>query len=164
MSFYTYMWLREDGTPYYVGKGTGSRAFTSKNHCVHRPHDAARIIVQHWSSEQEAFEMEMWWIALYGRKDVGTGCLRNRSNGGDGVRGPRGPLSTEHKRKIGKASRSWERSEEFCRSVSMGKKKAGVSEASREFLKRFGAIHRGKPWSAARRAAQEARVSIRLTS
>ena len=26
MIFYTYMWLREDGTPYYVGKGTLTRS------------------------------------------------------------------------------------------------------------------------------------------
>jgi len=28
VEFYTYLWLREDGTPYYVGKGCGKRAFT----------------------------------------------------------------------------------------------------------------------------------------
>jgi hypothetical protein len=84
MTFYTYMWLRADATPYYVGKGHGDRAFTSRGHGVHRPKESARILVQFWSSEQEAFDMEKFYIRLFGRKDNGTGILRNRTDGGEG--------------------------------------------------------------------------------
>lgn len=44
MTFYTYFWLRENGTPYYVGKGTGDRAFTSRGHRVKRPKHTSRIL------------------------------------------------------------------------------------------------------------------------
>src|SRR5271157_4888822 len=81
MQFYTYLWLREDGSPYYVGKGTGSRAF--RKGCP--PHE--RIIVQDWPSEDDAFEGEKMLIAYYGRKDQGTGCLRNLTDGGEGGSG-----------------------------------------------------------------------------
>ena len=77
MTFYTYMWLREDGTPYYVGKGTGQRAF--RLGCP--PHE--RIILQDWPSEQDAFDGEKLLIAFYGRKDNGTEILRNLTDGGD---------------------------------------------------------------------------------
>jgi hypothetical protein len=30
--------------------------------------------------------MEMWYIQFFGRKDLGTGILRNNTNGGDGTR------------------------------------------------------------------------------
>lgn len=82
-NFYTYMWLRENGTPYYVGKGKGRRAFTSNGHNVLRPEYDARIFIQYWESEEKAFEMEMWLISLYGRKDNGTGVLRNLTDGGE---------------------------------------------------------------------------------
>ncbi len=84
MSFYTYIWLRKNGTPYYVGKGKGDRAFTNKGHGVRRPKDIVRILVQHWADEAQAYEMEKWWIAFWGRKDNGTGILRNRTDGGEG--------------------------------------------------------------------------------
>jgi hypothetical protein len=87
MAFYTYLWLREDGTPYYVGKGSGHRAFRSDGHGVLRPKSRQMIIVQEWPSEKDAFAAEMFLIAYYGRKDLGTGCLRNRTDGGEGTSG-----------------------------------------------------------------------------
>jgi hypothetical protein len=85
--FYTYIWLREDGTPYYVGKGTRYRGFTNSAHGVHRPIDSSRIILQEHSSEKDAFDAERFLIAYYGRKDLGTGCLRNLTDGGEGASG-----------------------------------------------------------------------------
>ncbi len=82
-NFYTYMWLRASGTPYYAGKGYGVRAFVDHG-TNHRPKDDARILVQHWESEEKAFEIEKWLISFFGRKDLGTGLLHNLTDGGDG--------------------------------------------------------------------------------
>jgi hypothetical protein len=86
-SFYTYLWLREDGTPYYAGKGRGRRAFTKDGHIASVPDDAERIIIQEWPDEASAFEGERFLIGFYGRIDLGTGCLRNLTDGGEGSSG-----------------------------------------------------------------------------
>jgi hypothetical protein len=70
--------------PYYVGKGSGRRAYTKRDKKVPVPPDA-RICIQHWASENEAFEMEKWWIALFGCKYDHSGCLENQGEGGRGV-------------------------------------------------------------------------------
>ena len=84
--FYTYLWLREDGTPYYVGKGKGNRAYV--NHRIGKA-PLGRIVIYPAESEVDAFETEVALIWYYGRKDLGTGCLRNLTDGGDGVSGHR---------------------------------------------------------------------------
>ena len=95
--FYTYTWIRNDGTPYYVGKGTKNRAFVS---CEgHRPPRVENIILQEHLSEQDALFAEVFLIAYYGRKDLGTGCLRNLTDGGEGVSNP----SPETRSKMRKA-------------------------------------------------------------
>ncbi len=84
MIFYTYLWLRENWIPYYAGKGTGDRAFSTGNHYVACPKDLSRILIQYWPDEDTAFAYERYLIDFYGRKDLGTGCLRNLTDGGEG--------------------------------------------------------------------------------
>lgn len=94
-SFYSYIWLREDGTPYYVGKGKGRRAFDKILHNVSCPADRSRILIFPQDSEADAFESERAIITLFGRKDLGTGCLRNLTDGGEGTTGHKGQKRTE---------------------------------------------------------------------
>jgi hypothetical protein len=107
-AFYTYIWLRQsDLSPYYIGKGHGSRAYTSHSHGVKCPKDRERIIVQHFSSEKEAFAAEIFLIAFYGRRDLGTGRLRNLSDGGENPPNAKGkkrpPRTEQHCRRISEA-------------------------------------------------------------
>ncbi len=70
--------------PYYIGKGHGRRAF-DKHGNVPVPHDRQNIVVVLGNlSEEEANSEEKRLIAFYGRIDKGTGCLRNRTDGGEG--------------------------------------------------------------------------------
>jgi hypothetical protein len=100
--FYTYLWLREDGTPYYVGKGSSNRAFISSKHGVHKPSEKERILVEMSDSEEEAFEIEKFLIAHFGRLDIDTGCLRNMTEGGENPpKTKKGrALTPEHREKI----------------------------------------------------------------
>jgi hypothetical protein len=85
--YYTYAYLREDGTPYYIGKGKGRRAW-SRSRVIKKPRDKSRILILKKNlSESEAFKHEVYMIAVYGRKDLGTGLLHNTTNGGDGAAG-----------------------------------------------------------------------------
>jgi hypothetical protein len=86
--FYTYAYLREDRTPYYIGKGSRKRAYTRKRNEIKPPKDKSRILILKQNlNEEEAFKHEIYMIAVFGRKDLGTGILYNKTNGGEGCRG-----------------------------------------------------------------------------
>lgn len=83
--FYVYAYVREDGTPYYIGKGCGGRI--DAPHRIGLPPKIRRVLLLEGLSEQAAFEHEMALISAIGRKDLGTGLLRNMTEGGEGIVG-----------------------------------------------------------------------------
>jgi hypothetical protein len=117
--FYTYLWLREDGTPYYVGKGSGDRAYNQNGHRVRKPSDDARVIVQKFENEDEAFFAEKFLIALYGRIDNATGCLSNLTDGGENPPSGKGKKKNpESVKKTAENNRGKKRTEEQRRRIS----------------------------------------------
>lgn len=104
MEYYTYAYLREDRTPYYIGKGKDDRAYKKSGRPCGVPKDKSRIIfLKKNLTEEEAFNHEIYMIAVLGRKDLGTGILHNRTDGGEGVSGL---IHTEEtKRKISKSNK-----------------------------------------------------------
>ena len=103
MHYYTYAYLREDKTPYYIGKGKGNRIYSTWR-TIKPPKDKSRIIyLKQNLTEKEAFKHEIYMIGVFGRKDLGTGILHNRTDGGEGISGA--IRSEETRRKISVATK-----------------------------------------------------------
>lgn len=85
--YYVYQYVREDQTPYYIGKGKDDRAWVSHrrlNGAEIKPKDKSRIqILTENLTEKEAFDLETELIAKYGLKSEG-GILVNMTYGGEG--------------------------------------------------------------------------------
>lgn len=110
-SFYVYqLRLESDYLPFYIGKGKGSRAWvhlspvgTDKSYKSNKIRKAQRegkyvfveFIKMHLS-EDDAHIWEAFYIAEYGRKDLGVGPLLNLTDGGEGLANP----SIETRRRI----------------------------------------------------------------
>jgi hypothetical protein len=90
--YYVYAYLRKDGTPYYIGKGCGYRAW-QRHKNVKTPDNSSIVILENNLTEVGALAIERRMIAWHGREFNKTGILQNKTEGGDGCRGLSNPGS-----------------------------------------------------------------------
>jgi hypothetical protein len=119
--FVVYAFFRNNGVPYYIGKGTSQRPYRcSKTHrSVHCPRtadgriDKGRIKLLFTDmKEGDALDTEICLISLLGRidKDPVHGVLRNMTDGGDGTSGRK--VSEGQRRKMSENRRGGKMSKE----------------------------------------------------
>lgn len=140
MEYYTYTYLRLDGTPYYIGRGKGDRA-QDKTHRVAVPPPERILFLKRGMTYEGATKHEIYMISIFGRKDKNTGILRNLTDGGEGRRGPK---PVEEVEKIRKANTGKRLSKETKEKISLKKKGVPV-HSNEERLKRQAAFSFNNP-------------------
>jgi hypothetical protein len=142
--FYTYAYLRIDGTPYYIGKGSGNRAYSGKGRNCNTPTDVSLILILKKNlTEEEAFKHEIYMIAIFGKKHDGTGILMNVSDGGSApprICGDRHHMKTvEYRKRVSEkltGKKSHPCSEENKRKLrELGRKRTGELSSTAQWWK-----------------------------
>lgn len=167
MQFYTYLYRDpKDETPIYVGKGSGMRAWSHSKKTTN-PHlknllNKRKIegyivepIIHNEVDETTALEMEKFWIAFYGRADLGLGTLFNLTDGGEGTSGiKRTPKTDEQKNEISLRFKNKPKTDEQKRKMSAARKGKPLTEETKINMS---IVRKGRPWSESRRKAEEQR-------
>ena len=154
--YYVYQYVREDQTPYYIGKGKDDRAWAShrrSNGAEIKPKDKSRIqILKNNLTEQEAFDLETELIRKYELKENG-GLLVNMTYGGEG--GTPSQELREHWSKVKKGIPKPPRTEEHRRNHAraMSKRKGTSNSKTAQGLKEWYATNPDRSETIAKQSA-----------
>lgn len=190
--FYIYMYLDQDNTPFYIGKGCGDRykiqkhAWNSHNYNSFLKRKIKKIGVTNIKiyflhknlTEEAAFRQEKYWIKYIGRRSAKEGTLCNLTDGGEGMSGHK--HSEEAKRKIGeknKGNTSWHKgrplSEEHKYKISKANTGYKHSENAKRKMRKpksaearhnISIAKKGKPaWNKGRNHTEESKQKMRDT-
>lgn len=166
--YYVYEYIREDKTPYYIGMGHANR-MNELHKNVKTPSKQFRNLIQQDMSEKSALDLERQLTKKYGLLRDGTGILENKIHGGHAS--PRGMLGKKQKEdsklKISLANTGKVRTEEHKENYRKPKTAEHAENIRQAVLnntdpdryiynKPF--AHNGRPWSQARRDAQNKKV------
>ena len=150
MKYYTYAFLREKdsetakaGTPYYIGKGSGNRAYSNNGRSIPCPTNKSLILIlKHFEKEADAFKHEIYMIAVFGRIDLGTGILRNYTDGGEGSSGYK--HTPEHRQYISEIQKGKVIPTEVKAKMKTARNKRVISD---ETKRKTSATMKGRPHS-----------------
>jgi hypothetical protein len=161
--FYVYAYIREfddendvANTPYYIGKGSGRRIHSL--HYCKVPSNKFKVFICQNMEEGEAFLLEDQLISMFGRIDLNTGCLENRTGGGGCIWNAKlAAQANENRRKnpnwkntTERANRGWEtrrknnnaaHSEESCKRGWETRRKHGKDKHSEATKKKIVNTH-----------------------
>ena len=146
-----YFYVREDGTPYYVGIGKKKRPFAKHAHRSHnidfKPKNDKQILIIHEDiTNEEAKKLEIEYISKYKRKCDG-GILINLTLGGDGRNGDKASEDARKKMsEIGKENAKYGSKNPASRSILVYDKDGNYIakyETAREAAK---ALNIGQCW------------------
>jgi hypothetical protein len=145
LDFYVYAYFRQDNTPYYIGKGKGNRAYRkNKNKGIKIPKNKSKIVICESNlTELGAFALERRLIRWYGRKNNGTGILRNMTDGGDGCSGM--VLSEETKRKMSENRKGTKLPYEIIKKMLDTRHRNGTYQHSEESKRKMSESKKNKP-------------------